>query len=385
MDVKRTEAHLKRLIQEMPEPQRELHFANEGDRRADLLEMIPGKQRQLKYIVIASCMLLFAVSVPVVAKMPFIAERMQAMPKEEVQDLADMTNSQEINADLFSRPFSDAERNRMDSIMEEYENGIFPDGDILLVQGNELTDVDFYYNRDTGMFILPDARELTDEELRQYVDFTYKRNYSLEVQSEPETSISEEQVSNQSFDDLEISEVYDVERVVEKIYDVQSDTYETSVEADIDQNYSILMKSKEDGKCFRIVYNMDKGRIEELDYSQGIDDSTEGVEVNVDEYINNFAYIKDMLVEDLSITEEMEKCYCDYNVSPDGSLVRGMISYLYILENGECYVVKYNCKDKVVSNILLSDYQYYQGIIDLNESKRETRGVTRERIDLSKY
>lgn len=385
MDVKRTEAHLKRLIQEMPEPQRELHFANEGDRRADLLEMILGKQRQLKYIVIASCMLLFAVSVPVVAKMPFIAERMQAIPKEEVQDLADMTNSQEINADLFSRPFSDAERNRMDSIMEEYENGIFPDGDILLVQGNELTDVDFYYNRDTGMFILPDARELTDEELRQYVDFTYKRNYSLEVQSEPETSISEEQVSNQSFDDLEISEVYDVERVVEKIYDVQSDTYETSVEADIDQNYSIFMKSKEDDECFRIVYNADKGRIEELDYSQGIDDSTEGVEVNVDEYINNFAYIKDMLVEDLSVTEKMEKCYCDYNVSPDGCLVRGIISYLYILENGECYVVKYNCKDKVVSNILLSDYQYYQGIIDLNESKRETRGVTRERIDLSKY
>lgn len=55
------------------------------------------------------------------------------------------------------------------------------------------------------------------------------------------------------------------------------------------------------------------------------------------------------------------------------------------MKNGECYVVKYNCKDKVVSNILLSDYEYYQGIIDLNESKRETRRVTRERIDLSKY
>ena len=177
----------------------------------------------------------------------------------------------------------------------------------------------------------------------------------------------------------------EVEQVVEKIYDVQSDTYETSVEAGIDQNYSILMKSKEDDECFRIVYNADKGRIEELDYSQGIDDSTERVEVNVDEYINNFEYLTDMLVDDLSVTGEMEKCYCDYNVSPDGCLVRGIISYLFILENGECYVVKYDCKDKVVSNILLSDYQYYQGIIDLNESKRETRGVMRERIDLSKY
>ncbi len=89
-----------------------------------------------------------------------------------------------------------------------------------------------------------------------------------------------------------------------------------------------------------------------------------------------------MLVEDLSVTGEMEKCYCDYNVMPDGSLERGIISYLFIMKNGECYVVKYNCKDKVVSNILLLDYQYYQGIIDSNESKRENRGITRERIEL---
>ena len=381
--MKKTEKYLKKLIDEMPEYYGDIHFSMDSDC------IDPVKKRgngfQIKHIFAAICILILLISVPVAAKLPVVKERMQTMPQAEVQDLADMTNSQKIHADLFSRPFSDAERNRMDSIREEYENGIFPDGDILLVQGNELTDADFYYNCDAGMFMLPDARELTDDELRQYFDFTYKRNYSLEVQSEAEASISEEQVSNQSFDDLEISEVYDVERVVEKIYDVQSDTYETSVEADIDQNYSILLQSKEDDKCFRIVYNMDKSRIEELNYSQGTDNYTEGVEVNVDEYINNFDYIKNMLVEDLSITEEMEKCYCDYNVSPDGSLVRGMISYLYILENGECYVVKYNCKDKVVSNILLSDYQYYQGIIDLNESKRETRGVTRERIDLSKY
>lgn len=171
--------------------------------------------------------------------------------------------------------------------------------------------------------------------------------------------------------------------MVKNIYDVQSDIFETSVETDINQNYSILLKSTEDDKCFRIIYNVDKGRIEELDYSQGIDDFTEGVKVNIDEYINNFEHIKDMLVEDLSVTGEMEKCYCDYNVMSDGSLVRGIISYLFIMENGECYVVKYNCKDKVVTNILLLDYQYYQRIIDSNEDKRENRGITRERIDLS--
>ena len=175
--------------------------------------------------------------------------------------------------------------------------------------------------------------------------------------------------------------IEEIKQVVENIYDVQSDNYEMSVEADIDQSYSIILKSTEDDKGFRIIYNVDKGRIEELDFSQGIVNYAEGVEVNVDEYLNNFEYIKDMLVEDLSVTGEMEKCYCDYNVMSDGSLERGIISYLFIMKNGECYVIKYNCKDRVVSNILLLDYQYYQGIIDSNESKRENRGITRERIE----
>lgn len=206
MDMKGTEAHLKRLIHEMPEPRRELHFANEGDREDNLLEIIPRKQRHLKYAVIASCMLLLAVSVPVVAKMPFIAERMQAMPKEEVQDLADMINALDIQADLFSRPFSEEERVRMKSIREEYENGIFPDEDILIVSGNEQTDVDFYYNRDTGMFFLPDSRELTDEELRQYIDFSYKANYSLQAQYALENHVSEDNENNYDITDLEAPE-----------------------------------------------------------------------------------------------------------------------------------------------------------------------------------
>ncbi len=138
-----------------------------------------GNGFRTKYIFAAACILVLLISVPVAAKLPFVAERMQTMPQAEVQELADMTNALDIQADLFSRPFSEEERVRMESIREEYENGIFPDEDILIVSGNEQTDMDFYYNRDTGMFILPDLRELTDEELRQYIDFFYKRGHLL--------------------------------------------------------------------------------------------------------------------------------------------------------------------------------------------------------------
>ena len=202
--MKKTEKYLKKLIDEMPEYYGDIPFSMDSEGSGSVKKR--GNGFQIKYIFAATCILLLLISVPVAAKLPFVTERMQAMPQEEIQDLADMINALDIQADLFSRPFSEEERVRMKSIREEYVNGIFPDEDILIVSGNEQTDVDFYYNRDTGMFFLPDSRELTDEELRQYIDFSYKANYSLQAQYALENHVSEENENNYDITDLEVPE-----------------------------------------------------------------------------------------------------------------------------------------------------------------------------------
>ncbi len=202
--MKKTEKYLKKLIDEMPKYDGDIHFSMDSDCIDSVKKR--GNGFQIKYIFAAACVLILLISMPVAAKLPFVTERMQAMPQEEIQDMADMINALDIPADLFSRPFSEEERVRMKSIREEYENGIFPDEDILIVSGNEQTDVDFYYNRDTGMFILPDSRELTDEELRQYIDFSYKADYSLQAQYALENHVSEENENNYDITDLEVPE-----------------------------------------------------------------------------------------------------------------------------------------------------------------------------------
>lgn len=202
--MKKTEKYLKKLIGEMPEYDGDINFLMDSEGSGSMKKR--GNGFQIKYIFAASCILILLISMPVAAKLPFVTERMQDMPQEELQDLADMINALDIQADLFSRPFSEEERVRMKSIREEYKNGIFPDEDILIVSGNEQTDVDFYYNRDTGMFILPDSRELTDEELRQYIDFSNKRNYSLQAQGTLENHVSEENENNYDITDLEVPE-----------------------------------------------------------------------------------------------------------------------------------------------------------------------------------
>lgn len=202
--MKKTEKYLKKLIDEMPEYCGDIHFSMDSEGSGSVKKR--GNGFRTKYIFAAACILTLLISVPVAAKLPFVTERMQDMPQAEVQELADMTNALDIQADLFSRPFSEEERVRMESIREEYGNGIFPDEDILIVSGNEQTDVDFYYKRDTGMFILPDSRELTDEELRQYIDFLNKRDYSLQAQRKLENHAANEQEINNDFTDFEVPE-----------------------------------------------------------------------------------------------------------------------------------------------------------------------------------
>lgn len=201
--MKKTEKYLKKLIDEMPEYNGEIHFSTDSEDSGSVKKR--GNGFRIKYILAAACIMILFISVPVAAKLPFITERMQNMPQAEVQNLADMINALNIPADSFSRPFSEEERVRIKSLREEYKNGAFPDEDILIVSGNEQTDVDFYYNRGIGMFILPDSRELTDEELRQYIDFSYKADYSLQ-QRALENHVSEENENNYDITNLEVPE-----------------------------------------------------------------------------------------------------------------------------------------------------------------------------------
>lgn len=174
--MNKTEKYLKKLIQEMPEPKGELSFTNAKW----------GRRRSVRYVLAAVSGLLMIVSVPVAAHIPYISERMQTLSNKDIQDLSAMTQQQMTEADLFSRPLSREEQIRMEAVRQEYENGIFPKGEILIVSGDDQTDIDYYYDRNTGMFYLPDSRELTDEELGQYIDFYYKRDYSLQTHQEQE-------------------------------------------------------------------------------------------------------------------------------------------------------------------------------------------------------
>ena len=354
--MNKTENYLKKLIQEMPEPRRKLEFSGEGNDKIIFMEEVPRKRGYLKFAVAASCVLLLAASVPVVARIPFIMERMQAMPEEEVQDLADMTNSQKIDVDLFSRPLSVEERIRMEAVREDYVNGIFPEEEIVMVSGGEEATSDFYYDRDTGMFFLPESRALTDGELAQLLDFNYKRNYSLQAQQTPAVTAAPAFESVGSDSDMMIPETHkklikdwmtalgipDPDSGVLELQEILTNIYDDRIPRSI-YNYQVS------GSSFHFVLDGDSvfyvKRTEETAETDNQADVAIAKMEPLDD-MESYKLIKDVLDEMGSTLEIMDgegfvvnSAWYYVNTDLEGNLLGDSYSYLFVCDEERACLV----------------------------------------------
>ncbi len=109
-----------------------------------------------------------------------VQERMESVPEEEMKDLNDMVQSQhDVQADGFSRAYSDSEKKRSQALWQAYKNGTFPEKVIAQADSEEdAPEGTLCYIRTTGVFNLP-AQEMTDEEMLQIIDFQNKMSYAV--------------------------------------------------------------------------------------------------------------------------------------------------------------------------------------------------------------
>lgn len=135
-----------------------------------------------KRAAVAAIILLAAglVSIPVQALVQdFLTARMEAIPEEEVKDIAYLVQTQKVEVDRFSREFTESENKRMKELWQLYQNGIFPERTIFMAEYmEEAKDGVLCYIWENGLFCLPD-RELTDEELLEIIDFNEIRQYAI--------------------------------------------------------------------------------------------------------------------------------------------------------------------------------------------------------------
>ena len=109
-----------------------------------------------------------------------VKERMESIPKEEVQEINDMVQSKPTEADTFSREYSESEKERNKELWQAYKDGKFPEKTIVQVENEEdVPEGGLCYVESTGVFNLP-KQEMTDEELLEIIDFQHKMSYAVE-------------------------------------------------------------------------------------------------------------------------------------------------------------------------------------------------------------
>ncbi len=132
--------------------------------------------------VAAAFVMAAVISVPVQAMVSDIVRaRMESVPVEEMQGLNMMVQSlDDVQADGFSREYSEQEKERSKELWQAYENGAFPEKVIVQVDSaEEVPDGTLCYIKATGIFNLPSS-EMTDEEILEIIDFQHKMSYAVE-------------------------------------------------------------------------------------------------------------------------------------------------------------------------------------------------------------
>ena len=141
-----------------------------------------GKKRLHQAVAAAAAFVLIAGAViPSQAGLRhFVKDRLENMPKQELEAVNQMVQSQNnAEADSFSREYSKEEIKRMQQLQEAYQNGRFPQQTITYTDSvGQIPDDLLRYDPDTNFLYLPD-RVLTDEELLQIIDFNYTRDYAV--------------------------------------------------------------------------------------------------------------------------------------------------------------------------------------------------------------
>ena len=143
------------------------------------------------------------ISITTYAAVDAYREYMSKMSEEEISARYEEIQIGQKEADTFSRPLTEQERQRLDYLMNEYQKGLcFPEESMERVGSIEFdetkTDKPFY-DFENAVFYIPE-RELTDEELLQIVDVWEKANYSLAAgnATDDRKELNEEEIIGQA-------------------------------------------------------------------------------------------------------------------------------------------------------------------------------------------
>lgn len=338
---------------------------NEGQKAGKKANKIAGWQKK---VAVAAVALVAAGAVGISAnavRNNLKKERMEAIPKVEMDEIMEDMDHAEVGADVYSRNLTSEEQNRRTTLGIEYENGRFPEKEIIVVkEESDIVDKNTlcfaskacYYN-------IPD-RELTDEEILQIIDFDAKRDYSLQKREKEmyADEIQEREAAEQAAkEELEAKgSITEAEAVIKaqewflKLFGKTPDELEsnhyliTDEEGNAGEHPAYMVYYGVASEHYYFTISAEDGSLVDVTYSGGASErfsdemKVSDVEAKIPELSQT---VEDYLRNNLDVPDKFKQVYYTYCVTGSDTVYTNMVRFYFVKEDGSAYALSYICKD----------------------------------------
>lgn len=336
--------------------------------------------------ILAAMLVLY---IPASATIDYVQKRMSGISENEREMYEEMASNAvpgtEAEAITYSRELSEEEKQQYKDLWKKYdESGLFPTGEIEIVDTAGEHDGDsLLYEIPTRIIYLPE-RTLTEEEWLQIIDFYHKEDYSLQ-QSDSAKQIKEEQekAENASPGEDMISEDIAVKIAsdyVERMFAVDPEAMEK--ETDYSEDYGIegsgtyqIVFYENDTTAYVVDIHAQDGTLSDMYLKkEGTDFYEKPAPIDKEFFIGNYKRAKDLFINIFGSDLEIAGITCEYKEDEAGNVPHGNVLYYVEMPDGTAYRFHYNVEQDIFWMVL--SYPYYR-----TEKQLEEEGIKeRERV-----
>lgn len=338
-----------------------------------------------KLVAMLAVILTAGISVSAFAAVNLYRERMEQMSERELSKMNDDVQQSKANVDSYSREFMASENKRMKYLEKQYEeNGVFPKGTLFQVKSHEQYEKDkVCFDSETSTFYFP-AREMTDEELLEIIDFRHKRDYS--VMKKKQSSSKTQKVATPS--NIKLTKLEAEKKAIQmvsEIYNMDLTNYEKEIELtttkDLNDNsissYKCNFKQNDLNTQYYVSIDADTGKLNEIRLIDPRNNFYKtGIEFNEEKCIRNKSLVDTILKEGLNLSLKGNKCYLEYKLASDGKLERGNVNYAVKMIDGSGYVFRFSFNMNCIYNIVyVSDFRVYEKSVKSIAMNQKAKGI----------
>lgn len=323
-----------------------------------------------KKMVAILALAIVVVSIGIVGKAASDAynARMEAMSEKEKENIVKRIDNSRLEAASMSRDWTKGERERLERLRKEYaDRGNFPTKTIKEISSIEEIDKDtICVLKGDDIFFLPE-RELTDEELLEFIDYYEKANYALKERAkEWEKGIQLTQLSESELTTRALSNLKDCMGI--NTENVETSTRYYNVVADADGNYTRevdVIVTDSDHNRYVVDMNAQNGVIREI--RKNIDEIT----------LKSLNKGKDYSLSEIECREVFEQLKEVANRFKSGNTItggsihieidndkieEGYVVFCYAMSNDERVFVGYDMNEKTIDWLRTGTKEFFESI-----------------------